>query len=69
MGGLSHGLKTCHRHVFFTAFRVHQAPKKRAAMLLSFFGARDGTRLHLCYAQIKVRLRPAVGGGAHPHRI
>ena len=37
--GLSHGLKTCHRHVFLTAFRVlthipKKRPPKRAASFL-----------------------------------
>ena len=27
--GFSHGLKTCHRHVFLTAFQIHPSSSKR----------------------------------------
>ena len=48
--GLSHGLKTCHRHVFLTAFRVLSRTKKEDAKGVLFFGARDGTRTHTAVA-------------------
>ena len=35
--GLSHGLKTCHRHVFLTAFRVHSHTKKEDAFWRPLF--------------------------------
>ena len=40
--GLSHGLKTCHRHVFLTAFRVPpHIPKKRTSFRMSSFLVRE----------------------------
>ena len=43
--GLSHGLKTCHRHVFLTAFRVPRGIKKADTQKgIGFLGGSPGTR-------------------------
>ena len=46
--GLSHGLKTCHRHVFLTAFRVPPQAKNSGHPIRDNpnFGAGGGTRTH-----------------------
>ena len=48
--GLSHGLKTCHRHVFLTAFRVlfitHPIAKTPPQKRRGLHGVGDGTRTH-----------------------
>ena len=64
--GLSHGLKTCHRHVFAPVCAL--VPPFR----VQFSGTPEGTRLHflpLWWEKIVVRLRRAVAGGAHPRRM
>ena len=35
--GISHGLKTCHRHVFFTPFRVPYGKKRKDTLWCPFF--------------------------------
>jgi hypothetical protein len=75
---LSHGLKTCPRHVFFTPFRVpsraQREIKERIPQWVSslLFGTPEGTRLHFHSPQgmkIKVRRHSAGGGNAHPRCI
>ena len=39
--GFSHGLKTCHRHVFLTAFRVPSLHQKKRDLTASLFLVRE----------------------------
>ena len=45
--GISHGLKTCHRHVFFTAFRFPYGKKDTTQKGGVFFGDPYGNRTHV----------------------
>ena len=45
--GISHGLKTCHRHVFLTAFRFPYSKKDTHRKVCVFFGDPYGNRTHV----------------------
>ena len=59
--GLSHGLKTCHRHVFLTAFRVRLPYQKRDRPLARPFLA--GPMMHTC--QHPYRMQSVAHGLSH----